>query len=170
MYDQLITNIPNHQKPALVDMNTGEILSMPNKRPNNLPNGKQFYDTKEEFYKGYVKADNVLLSLLTPLEYRVVSIMRMKSKMNTNSLDPLSDESSLTDIATQLNIHRNSVNKIISRLRELGIFATFEVTNQYGQRIKSWILNPVISFKGKTISTEIIGLFSDTMITKLVSK
>lgn len=169
MYTQEIT-LEDNQRVAIVDSETGEILKTPLKRPNNLPNNKSIYNRKEEFYKGYVKADHVLLTLLTPLEYRVVSIMRMKSKMNTNSLDPLNDESSLAEIASQLDIHRNSVNKIISRLRDLGIFANFEVTNQYGQRIKSWILNPIISFKGKTISDEIMGLFDDTMITKLVGR
>jgi biotin operon repressor len=168
MYEQTV-KLRDDQKLAIVTSD-GEFIKLTHKRPNNLPKGKSVHNLNDEFYKGYVSADIALMKILTPLEYRVVSMMKVRSKMNTNSLDPLSDESSLNEIAKELDIHRNSVSKIISKLRDIGVFANFEVTNQYGKRVKSWILNPVISFKGKVISDEIIGLFSDTMITKLATK
>lgn len=159
--------LQDNEIPAKINVETGEVVPVKS-RTNNIPEGKHVYNPKGEFYKGYIKADEILIKLLTPMEYRVVAIMRNKSRMNTNSLEPLSDESSIHQIAETLDVHRNSVHKIINRLRDLGIFASFEVTNQYKQRIKCWILNPCISFKGKTISDEIVGLFYDTMITKLI--
>lgn len=161
-------SLNDNEAAAKINLETGEVTEIKSK-PNNIPEGKKINEANKTFYKGYIEADKILLSLLTPMEYRVVSIMKVNSKMNTNSLDPLNDESTSIQIAELFGIHRNHVKKIFSKLSNLGVYASFEVTNQYGQRIKSWILNPCISFKGRIISKEIIHLFSDTMLSKMLN-
>jgi DNA-binding MarR family transcriptional regulator len=165
MYTKEVT-LGHNEIACKLNVETGELKQV-NQRPNNIPSGKEIHSPKDEFAKVYSKVDLFLLKILTPVEYRVVSIMRSRSKMNTNSLDPLSDDSSIKELAEILDSNRNTITKVITRLREFGVFATFEVTNQYNQRVKCWILNPYISFKGKIISTEIIGLFDDTLIAKV---
>jgi biotin operon repressor len=165
MYEQTV-KLRHNEVAAKINIETGEYTEV-SKRPNNIPSGKEIHSAKDEFAKVYSKVDLFLLKILTPVEYRVVSIMRSRSKMNTNSLEPLSDESSIKELTEVLDSNRNTITKVITKLRELGVFATFEVTNQYNQRVKCWILNPYISFKGKIISTEIIGLFDNTIIAKV---
>lgn len=167
MYEKTI-KLNHNEVAAKVNRETGEVTAVPN-RPNNIPQGKKLMKG-DNFYKGSVEADALLITLLDPLEYRVVGIMRSRAKMNTNSLEPLNDETSLKELAEHLLVSRNRINTVITKLRNLGVFATFEVVNHGHIQKKVWILNPSISFKGRIISEEIIHLFSETSITKLLRK
>lgn len=162
MYQKTIS-LEHNETPYKMNLETGELKEV-KLRHNNIPEGKSVHNSKELFTKVYDKVDTFLLKILTPMEYRVVSIMRNRSKMNTNSLEPMNDDSSTKELAFLLNTNRNTIGKIIDKLRDLGVFATFEVTNQYRQTVKCWILNPYISFKGKIVSDEMVRLFDDTII------
>ena len=149
-----------------VNRSTGEFTELPG-RVNNIPKGLQVFSKETKFAKMYENVNSFLINTLTSTEYRVVAIMIIKSEYLTNALDPLNDETPITLLAEELKVSRNIIMKTLDKLRMLGVFGSFEVTNSDKRICKKWILNPYISFKGKLISSTLIKLFSETVISKI---
>lgn len=164
-YEQSV-KLRHHEKAAVVDQITGEVREV-NKRPNNIPEGKEVWLPKEPFFKQYPKTWEYLTEVLTPMELKVTLTMAIKSRMNSNSLEPLSNSSTKTEIAEEFGIHRNHVAKIFNNLMRHGVYAEFRFGDRNGEIKHYWVLNPWISFKGKTVSKALIDLFRETKIADL---
>lgn len=152
----------NNETPAKVNTETGEIFEFKSKR-NNIPIGREVFEPNALFAKQYANTWIFLETMLTPVEYKIVHRMSLKAKMNTNSLEPLSKNSTIADLSREFNVHRNHIPKIFKKLFELGVYAEFKVF-KYGEEVDVWILNPYISFRGKLISSDIVSLFDGTVI------
>lgn len=149
-----------------VNKATGEITVVKSK-PNNLPDGKQRFEPKLMFAKTYSGVFKYLKDNLTPTEVVVVLGMIELATMNTNYLKPLHADSTIKEIAEVLGIHRNHVNKIMANLYKHGIYAKVSAMTTKGE--KHWlVLNPYISFKGRTVSVELVDVFSNSSITEYV--
>lgn len=150
---------------AKISTSDGDVRKI-EKKGNNIPKGKHVHNRGAKFTKVYEVVDRYLLDELSDTEYRVVSLMKLMSEPSTNSLKPLSNETSQRELSQEFRISRQMVSKIFKKLEALGVYGEFSITNTYGVRDKYWILNPYISFKGKLISDEIVNLFYKTKIAK----
>ena len=159
--------LKHNEAPAKINLETGVINEITVlKTKNNIPKGKELFEPKAIFRKSFDSTEEFLDSVLTPLEFKVVARMCRMAKMNTNSLDPLSDELTLIEIAEELKVNRRDVKTILNKLFSLGVYGKFEVVKQDVGYTKYWILNPYIRFKGKTIDSDIKKLFEGTVIHK----
>lgn len=84
--------------------------------------------------------------------------------MNTNSLEPLSDTTTVQEIANRFNIGRNKVTPMINKFRNLGVFGEFGIVEHGNRPQRYWILNPYLSFSGKIIDSGIANYFKNTSI------
>lgn len=164
MYERTI-KLQDDELPIAVNQRTGETRPIKSS-VNNIPEGKEIFEPKGEFRKDYTSSWLFLDKNLTDLEMRVVQRLCFMAKMNTNSLQPLSDDLAMTEIAEILGIHRHKAKQLVKKLYELGVYARFEVAKEDVPYTKYWILNPYLSFSGKLIDSDIAQLFVGTKIEK----
>jgi hypothetical protein len=157
--------LKHHEAPAKINKQTGEVSEIIGKT-SNIPKGKELFEPKAMFRKSFDATEEFLDKVLTPLEFKVVARMCRMAKMNTNSLQPLSDDLTVLEIAEELHINRREVNKLLAKLFDLGVYGRFEIVKEDIGYTKYWILNPYIRFQGKTISSDIKALFEGTKIHK----
>lgn len=103
-----------------------------------------------------------LNGVLTPIEYKAAHTLAMMAKSNTGSLEPLSDESTLKELMSTLDMSINKVRPIMNKLFELGVYGKFEAYKPERPYTKHWIFNPYLSFSGRIIKSDIKELFNGT--------
>lgn len=160
---EVTIRLQDDEIPAKVNKRTSEITEV-NSRPNNIPDGKEVFEAGGIFLKTYTKSWRFLQSKLTPFEFKVAFQLAMMAKANTNSLEPLNDDTTVNQLADILNVSRNKVTPILNKLFKLGVYAKFEVVKPDVPYTKYWILNPYLSFSGKLIYSDIADLFKGTTI------
>lgn len=163
-YTQTV-KLEDNQSLAKVDNDTGEVKPV-TKKLSNIPDNKLIFEPDALFRKDYNKSWEYLDSVLTPLEFKVVAKLCRMAKMNTNSLEPLNDDTTIQSIAEEFSIGRNKVTPLFNKLYKFGVYAKFEVVKTNVPYTKYWILNPYLSFAGKLIHSDIAKLFIGTMIEK----
>lgn len=144
-----------------VDSETGEIRDIVH-RKNNIPDDSMVFENKAIFRKDYPNTWFFLKGVLTPIEYKAAHTLAMMAKANTNSLEPLSDESTLKELMSVLDMSINKVKPIMNKLFDLGVYGKFEVYKPERPYTKNWIFNPYLSFAGKIIKSDIAKLFIGT--------
>ncbi len=165
-YEELI-KFNHNEIPAKVNIETGELIEL-NPRKNNIPNNRQVFLPNENFDKVYYASHYVweeLELLLSDLELRVARKLVSYGSMNNNSLKPLSNDVTLKNLALEFNIGKNRVKPIFNKLFNLGFYANIDVKDErYPDLNKFWVLNPYLTFSGKTIHIGIISIFEHTPI------
>lgn len=144
-----------------VSQETGEIRDIKSRR-NNIPEGSELIDPKALFKKDYSKSWFFLREVLTPIEYKAAHTLSMLAKANTNSLEPLNDESALKELMSVLGVSINKVRPILNKLFDLGVYGKFEVYKPEKPYTRSWIFNPYLSFMGRLVKSDIANLFRGT--------
>jgi len=168
MYKQEV-KLQDNERIMKVNSETGEVTTIP-KRMNNIPENRHVFEPDAIFRKDYTKSWEYLDKVLTPLEFKVVAKLCRMAKMNTNSLEPLNDNTTIQSIAEEFNIGRNKVSPLFNKLFKLGVYAKFEAYKPVVPYTKYWILNPYLSFSGKLIHSDIARLFIGTIIEKEFNK
>lgn len=150
---------------ASINIETGEIKEL-SRRPNNLPDGKSKLD-----YSNFSIINNEMLRVLfnecSALEIKVILHMVYMSEFATNSLKPLSDETSYRELSKIFNIDDKTVKNLLTRLKYLGVYLQLNITEVDGAK-EYWVLNPYISWKGKLKSDSLFITFANTRIVKLL--
>ena len=157
--------LKDNELPAKINAESGETTPIL-KKISNIPDNKLIFEPDALFRKDYNKSWEYLDSVLTPLEFKVVAKLCRMAKMNTNSLEPLNDDTTIQSIAEEFSIGRNKVTPLFNKLYKFGVYAKFEVVKTNVPYTKYWILNPYLSFAGKLIHSDIAKLFIGTMIEK----
>jgi|JI9StandDraft_1071089.scaffolds.fasta_scaffold343387_1 C1A family cysteine protease len=156
----------NHNEVAAkVNTETGD-TKLVTFRPNNIPDGKELFEPTAFFKKEYSNSWSYLQKKLNPLEYKVAHSLGILAKANTNSLEPLSDKSTIPDLMEIFNVSKNKVKPILVKLFSLGVYGKFEIVDADKGYTKYWIFNPYLSFSGKLIPSDIADLFSNTHVAK----
>lgn len=158
-YSQTFT-LKHDEAPAKIKKRTGEVVEL-KKRPNNIPKGKHVLK-QENFAKINVKTIPYLIDNCSKLELAIILQMVGKAEFGTNSLKPLSNDSSIRDLADEFDISKNTVKKTFEHLYSLGVYAQFKVCK--GDNKEYWILSPYISFKGKLTDDALVNNFKGTKI------
>ena len=158
-------DLNDNESAAKINLDTGEVTEFISKS-SNVPEGKVIFEPKAIFRKDYTKAWEFLDKELTPLEFKVVSKLCRMAKMNTNSLEPLNDETTIPVLVDEFNISKNKVKPIFNKLFKLGVYGKFDIYRKEFPYTKHWILNPYLSFSGKIINSDIAKLFIGTEIEK----
>lgn len=164
MYDKTVT-LKDSQILLTLDKETGEMEEIGTGTKRN-PNQVTFMPT-EPFIKTFPKAWQELYLLTTPLEYKVAQKMATMVKMLTNSLQPLTEETTYQELADMFGVSRSKVYSITKKLFSLGVYAVFKYSNADGEEKNFWVFNPYLAYNGKTMDMRTINLFSDTRFAKL---
>jgi reverse gyrase len=163
MYTQTI-KLKDNELPAKINVETGEVKEV-NHKKNNIPEGKSKLG-----YDNFSITNNKMAMILekhcSNEELGIIYKMISKSEFNTNSLNPLTDDTSIRDLANEFNVGKNKVIKIFSKLFELGVYAQISIANDINYGKPYWILNPYISWKGNLINSDIKRHFISTKIVK----
>jgi hypothetical protein len=155
--------LKHNESAAAINLETGEVRPI-SKKPNNIPAGKEIFEPNALFQKSYTKSWKFLKSKLTDFEFSVAFELALMAKANTNSLEPLNDETTVYQLVDRFSISRNKVKPLFKKLFELGVYGKFEVYDKTKPYTKYWVLNPYLSFSGSLISSDISRLFSGTEI------
>ncbi|HPQ79869.1 MAG TPA: hypothetical protein PLG47_05415 [Candidatus Dojkabacteria bacterium] len=157
---EVVIPLKHHEVPAKINKQTGEITEV-RKRRNNLPKDKKLFQ-QNDFTKVNNKIVGYLSKELSNMELAIVFKMIGMAHFNTNSLKPLSNETSLRDLAETFGISINSVKKSFEKLFDYGVYAQFKIAKNGVKEY--WILNPYISFKGRLIDDSIWENFKGTKV------
>lgn len=160
------TSTYNHDEvPARKNLKTGRFQEL-KKRPNNLPEGKQTFGKDEVGWaKSYNASWEYLDEVLTDLEFRVVNRLCRMAQKDTNSLQPLDDETTSIELSEYFSIDRRKALKMFEKLFDLGVYGKFSVKKVDIPYTKYWVLNPYLVFQGKFIVSDIAELFKGTKLT-----
>lgn len=164
MYKQEV-NLQDNEAVLILNKETGELKDTP-KRINNIPNGKQVFEPDAIFKKDYTKSWKFMKANCTHLELSAAIGLSLMAKANTNSLEPINDETALAELCERLSVSKNRITNVLKKLWELGVYAKFEVYDPTKPYTKYWILNPYLSFSGKLIHSDIAELFNGTHIAR----
>lgn len=155
----------HYEVPAALDKASGEVREIKD-HVNRNPT-IHYHNSSESFQKTFTKAWRLLETQTTDKEFAVANKLAYRAKAFTNSLRPLNDDSTIMEIANELNSDRRTIMKVIDKLFKLGVIGKFEVYNANVEYTKYWIFNPYLSFNGKVIDEGIAKLFSGTTYAKL---
>lgn len=155
--------LQHNEVPAKINAETGEVTQI-KQRVNNIPAGK-VYVRQTNFSKVNTKTIKFLSEMLSNLELAIVFKMIGLADFDTNSMKPLSNDTTVRELADQFGIGINTVTKSFKRLFDLGVYAQFKIAKD-GLK-EYWILNPYISFKGKFGDDSIWTNFKSTEIEKV---
>lgn len=164
MYQKTLT-LRDHERPAIMNMETGEIQEIVTNKPRN-PDAVKFAEGKA-FIKTFPKAWDLLYKMTTPLEYKIAMRMSQNVKMMTNSLEPLNDETTYQELADSFSISRAKAFSAFKKLFELGVYGKFEVYDSSFKHTKYWVFNPYLSINGAVVSKTTLNLFSTTIFAKV---
>lgn len=149
--------------PAIINTRTGEVQEVKH-RPNNIPEGKEVWLPQESFSKFYNRSWAFLQRELSPIEFKAAFTLALMAKANTNTLEPLNDSSTIPELMEILNVGKNKVKPIVTKLFKLGVYGKFEVADKNVPYTKFWVLNPYLSFQGKIVTSDIARLFKGTIV------
>lgn len=154
-------SIYHNESLMAVNVETGEYRDISARR-NNIPESSMVFEKDAIFRKDYQNSWFFLRGVLTPIEYKAAHTLAMMARANTNSLEPLNDDSTLKEVMSVLDMSINKVKPIMQRLFDLGVYGKFEVYKPERPYTKSWIFNPYLSFAGRIIKSDIAKLFTGT--------
>jgi hypothetical protein len=158
--------LKHNEVAAKIDKETGEIKEV-NKRPNNFPKGTGVH-VMEDFFK--MNTSLVLrlkgTKILSMEEIGIITYMAAVSEFNTNSLKPLNNDTTVLELVDIFGIGKNRVNKVLDRLYRLGVYLQIKIYENSDKEY--WVLNPNISWKGRTIKDSMFSHFKNTTISKLL--
>lgn len=157
--------LEHNELPAIYNVETGELdIKSVN---NDLPTDKILFQPTKRFKKDYTDAWKYLSNVLNPEEFRAAYLMAIFAKANTNSLEPMNQDTTKAKLSELLKINKNNTERVLDSLFKHGVFGTFNVCNDPVTYKNYWILNPYLSFNGKYIDKGIVELFKDTLLAKL---
>ncbi len=162
-YEQVV-KLHHDEKAVKVNVVTGELVEI-TKRVNNIPKGKRIVK-QEDFTKVNNRVIPFLKKNLSHEELSIVFQMIGMAEFNTNSLKPLNNETTIKDLTEQFGVGKNQVSKYFKRLFDLGVYAQFKIAKD-GEK-EFWILNPYISFKGRTAEDSLFDNFKGTKIADFI--
>ncbi len=161
-YDVKVS-LQHNEVAATINKETGEIKEI-RKGYNNIPDDREIFEPQALFKKDYTVSWRYLSNNLNALEFKAAYNLALMAKANTNSLQPLSDETTYRQLSKILQVSKNKVDKVLKRLFEIGVYGRFEVYDKTKPYTKFWLLNPYLSFDGKLIRSDIANLFQGTEI------
>lgn len=167
-YEQTV-KLPHNKKLVSVDIETGDMKELP-KRMNNIPQGK----SKLDYERYHISNDKFIKAIISTgvLDYEhlgIISYMSSIAEINTNSLRPLTNDTTAVDLAEKFGINRKKVKVIFDKLFKVGVFLQLNYYSYSEDReVTYWVLNPYISWKGKLKDDSIFSHFKDTTIAKLL--
>jgi hypothetical protein len=161
-YEKTI-QLKHEEVAAKVNLDTGE-LKLLEGRTNNIPTSKEIFEPSAMFGKYYQNSWNFLIKYLTSAELGIVATMCNMCDMNTNSLKPLDDNTTIHEIMQYFDISEKKVKDTFKKLFELGVYGRFEVADVTKDYTKYWIVNPYLCFRGRTIDKSISNLFKGTRV------
>jgi glutamyl/glutaminyl-tRNA synthetase len=162
MYTKTI-ELDHNEIPAKINVQTGEIKELNHFNKKKLKdNTMQYFNHDQPYTRTFTRAWLLLKTQTTDVEFKAANTMALLARAYTNSLEPLTPESTMLSVAETLNIDRRYVSSIIDKLYKLGVIAKFEVYNRNEVYQNYWVFNPYLAFNGKTIKREVATLFDKT--------
>lgn len=160
----------NHNEGIILfNKESGEpIREIPTTSKKTNPHVSLFDNGK--FIKHHTQSWKLLETQTTNFEYAIATKMSNKIKMITNSLEPLSDETTVRELSEEFNISIGKVKLVFDKLFKLSVYAKFEVSeykDEEFRHMKYWVFNPFLSCNGVAIDDRSKGLFSNTTFAKL---
>lgn len=162
----------HNQRPAIYDIESKsfEKVRLPRwyEKSGVTPSCKVYWRPEKSYKRRFEGGWLYLHKVLSPTQFKVASYMEMKASPFTNSLEPLSDKTSIRELAKEFGVGVNTVKSTFNKLFEVGVYGRFEVGDA-GSKVSYWIFNPFLSFNGDKIDYSIVSLFKNTAIGKHVS-
>lgn len=117
----------------------------------------------QPFQMTFTKAWKLLETQTSKKEFEVAVKLSLMAKAFTNSLEPLSQDSTTRELAEQFKCCATDISKVFKRLFELGVIGKFETGNKFNRIERYYVFNPYLSFNGNEIDELIPNLFSETI-------
>lgn len=158
MYERNI-RLHHDESPAKINKRTGEVTEIEH---HSMNNGMKTYNLMPTYQRINIAAWKLLETQTSDIEYLAAHKLALMARAYTNSLIPLNDDTTASELAGTLNVDRRKINLIIDKLFKLGVLGKFEIYEHNEQHMKYWVFNPYLSFNGNTIKKNVITLFDGT--------
>jgi hypothetical protein len=158
--------LKHNERAAKVNIETGEMELIPN-YIRNLPSGHSLLKYKS-FSITNIDATRKLKRYFNETERCIILEMISAAELQTNSLKPLNNDTSLRQLEEAFGVNKNKIQKALKRLFDFGVYAQLNITEDKEAR-QYWILNPFISWRGRIKKDSIFEHFKNTDIAKLLS-
>lgn len=155
--------LTHNESAATVDLETGEI-NIQSVKVNNVPEDCIVFEPDAFGKKHYTTSWNYLKSETSNIEFAAAIRLSLMAKDNTNSLEPLDDNTTVENLVKVLGVSKNKVNSVLGKLFNLGVYGKFEVVDAEKGYTKYWLFNPFLSFSDKIIKSDIANLFKGTKV------
>ena len=149
---------------TVVDKETGAIREVKKRTWGNVKYGDKIISNNEPFRKDYCKAWEYVCGELSAIELRAMVKMVLLARTQANSLDYLSDKTTLTDLVDMLCVSKNKINGVLEKLYDLGVYRKYIIKDKNKPHTMYWVLNPYLSYCGKEINSTLSEIFKDTRI------
>ena len=148
--------------PAKVNLVSGEIITLEDKVSKFKEGYERVNGSKTRWSRTYNKAWALLAELTNDREFKVAHRLAVRANFRDNSLCPLDDEMSCTELGEELGVNRKEVDSIIKKLFRLGVIGKWEVYEAHEVHKKYWVFNPYLSFNGNYEESGMRNLFKNT--------
>lgn len=166
-----VIKLKHDEIPATVNVDTGKITPIEYKGKYTDDPRFEKFDHNAYFQQHYTEAWDLLKTQTTKTEFLVACELGRRAKAFTNSLEPLNQDTTFTELAEIFDINRNTAKAIFEKLFKLGVYARWEVSESDDAKVykhqKYWVFNPYLSFNGKVQVMGLSALFKDTIYAKL---
>jgi len=147
---------------AKINLASGEIITLEDKVKKFKQGYERVNGNTVKWSRSYNKAWALLAELTNDREFKVAHKLATRANYRDNSLCPLDDDMSCTELGEELGVNRKEVDKIINKLFRLGVIGKWEVYQAHEVHKKYWVFNPYLSFNGNCEETGMRSLFKDT--------
>lgn len=155
--------LQDNEVAASINLETGEIKEFKSHKAHKVKDTTmEIFKHDQPYQRVFTRAWVLLKTQTTDVEFKVANSLALLAKAYTNSLEPLTPETSARSIAKELEIDYRKTTAIIDKLYKLGVIAKFEVYNRNEVYQNYWVFNPYLSFNGKSIKREVATLFDKT--------
>jgi len=160
--------LEHNQLAAIVNAETGEIRVLePKAKKEPKDRSMEYFESDQPYQRVFTKAWKLLQTQTTDLEFKIAVELGMNARAYTNSLEPLTPETTATKLSDILNVDRKKIGKVFDKLFKLGVIGKFEVYDRFEIHHNYWIFNPYLSFNGKTIRKDVKTMFDNTYYANL---
>lgn len=169
-YDyEKVVKLKHNQIPARIDIDTGEVKALKSRELPEKYKDTELWEPEKTFRKVYNSGWVFLQKVLTPIQLKAALYLSLKAAPYSNSLEPLSDETTYKELSELTGIGINQVSKTFKTLFSFGVYAKMRIVEN-SQEKEYWVFNPYLSFNGRRIEKGLMDLFKNTDIAKVVRK
>ena len=133
--------------------------------PTKCPINSSDMDPSMIFSKRYPNSWRFLERELSDIEFKVTIALSLLATRGTNEIEALEKTITAKKLSELFGVSRDLINPILEKLLNYGVYMNVTVHHE-DKVFTGHLLNPFLSFSGRLLHSNVIGLFKPTAVGK----